>query len=149
MDDLEMTLAQLQPKTKAGKLRKYLPMIEQKLAEGTTAQEILFALQSHGIELTEGTFRYYLHRYRRQKVPAAAHSQLAPVARNGNPPDPPTQQNMNTSSLHSLVDVMQPGRKPCAGIAAYMSVQTVDWKEQKCRTVEAIRLARVPAAGWV
>lgn len=57
----------LEPRTKAAKVRKYMPEIEQKLAEGASVRDVLTVLNAHGLELTEGTFRHYLHQYRKKQ----------------------------------------------------------------------------------
>jgi len=104
MDELEKELVELIPKTKLGKLRKYFPAIDQKLNDGATAQEILQILNSHGIELTEGTFRYYLHRYRKQKKANAA----SPKKSAWQPEMPEESAQFGSPTLQELVSVMQP-----------------------------------------
>ncbi|MGI4847042.1 MAG: hypothetical protein ACRYGK_02735 [Janthinobacterium lividum] len=66
-DDLGQDLARIEPKTIVGKIRKYMPLIDQKMSEGVSAQDMLEVLSKHGIDLNISTFRYYVHQYRKQK----------------------------------------------------------------------------------
>lgn len=65
--DLKSALAQIEPRTKAGKVRELMPVIEQRMAAGVRVSEILETLKSGGIVMTEGTLRVYLYRYRKQQ----------------------------------------------------------------------------------
>ena len=62
--DLKAQIEAIKVTTKAAKLRKLMPAIEAKLAEGVRAAEIVEALKKGGLELTMGTFRNYLHQFR-------------------------------------------------------------------------------------
>lgn len=62
--DLKTQIEAIQLSTKAAKLRKLMPSIEAKLAEGVRATEIVETLRNGGLDLTMGTFRNYLHQYR-------------------------------------------------------------------------------------
>jgi len=68
MDDeaIEKDFAAFRPRTKVGQLRKHMPKIEQLLADGATARDILAILNIHGLEMSEPTFRTYLHQYRKK-----------------------------------------------------------------------------------
>lgn len=63
-DALADALKALAPKTKAGKVRDLMPLIEEKLEQGVRIAEILEVLKAGGLELSEGTFKNYLHRIR-------------------------------------------------------------------------------------
>lgn len=62
--DLKAEIEAIKLTTKAAKLRKLIPSIEAKLAEGARAAEIVETLRKGGLDLTMGTFRNYLHQYR-------------------------------------------------------------------------------------
>lgn len=107
MDELEQKLQALIPASKAGKLRKYLPAIEQKLRDGASALDILSILKTHGIELTEGTFRCYLHRFRKQQKRHAESEkiwqpELPPEEMEAAKPEP------SPPTMEDLVAAMQP-----------------------------------------
>jgi hypothetical protein len=86
--DLKAQIEAIKLTTKAAKLRKLMPAIEAKLAEGVRAAEIVETLQKGGLELTMGTFRNYLHQYRtkqgknveRQANPVAPRSADVPAS---------------------------------------------------------------------
>lgn len=115
-DDLAAELAGLQPKTKVGKLRKYLPVIEQKLTEGATAQDILEVLKKHGIEMSVGTFRFYLHQYRAQNKSGQGYYPKEPfstqavtqVAENNQSEMGDSKEALQPISVQELAEVMQP-----------------------------------------
>lgn len=78
--DLKAEIEAIKLTTKAAKLRKLIPSIEAKLAEGARAAEIVETLRKGGLDLTMGTFRNYLHQYRvkhRQTVAAEAYRSTA------------------------------------------------------------------------
>lgn len=62
--DLKAQIEAIKLTTKAAKLRKLIPSIEAKLADGVRAAEIVETLRKGGLDLTMGTFRNYLHQYR-------------------------------------------------------------------------------------
>ncbi|MGA3705800.1 conjugal transfer protein TraD [Ralstonia nicotianae] len=62
--DLKAQIEAIKLTTKTAKLRKLIPSIEAKLAEGVRAAEIVETLRKGGLDLTMGTFRNYLHQYR-------------------------------------------------------------------------------------
>ncbi|SCK09217.1 hypothetical protein VAR608DRAFT_0321 [Variovorax sp. HW608] len=92
--DLVTAVLALEPQTKAARLRDVLPVIEQKLAEGVRIADIARTLNDGGLELTGGTLKSYLSRYRkRSKVKAPlSHSDPVGSASRGEPtgPDPAT-----------------------------------------------------------
>ena len=59
-------LQQLPVNTKSRRLRDLWPVIEAKLAEGITHDEILRLLNESGFDLTERTYKSYLYRYRKR-----------------------------------------------------------------------------------
>lgn len=73
--ELERALEQLPIEKKARRLRVLWPLIESKLAEGVSHAAILDFLNRNGFDLTEGTYKNYLHRFRKtQRAPAPAQS---------------------------------------------------------------------------
>jgi len=53
--------------TKAAKLRRVMPEIEEKLEQGVRHEEIVAALHTGGLDVTLETFRKTLYRYRAQR----------------------------------------------------------------------------------
>lgn len=64
MNELIEGIRGLSVRTKSGRLRALMPVIEDRLADGVRQQDIIIALREGGIDLTPGTFKSYLHRYR-------------------------------------------------------------------------------------
>ena len=62
---VEEALAQLPVEKKARRLKILWPLIEAKLAEGVSHAVVLEFLNRNGFELTEGTYKSYLHRFRK------------------------------------------------------------------------------------
>ena len=78
---LEEALAQLPVEKKARRLKVLWPLIEAKLAEGVSHAVVLEFLNRNGFELTEGTYKSYLHRFRkRRRVPGRAEPQAPCMA---------------------------------------------------------------------
>jgi hypothetical protein len=65
MDRLEQ-LAAIPPRTKAARIRAFMPAIEKCISDGVSHQAIITWLADGGIEVTLGTFKSYLQRYRRE-----------------------------------------------------------------------------------
>jgi hypothetical protein len=93
-------LEELPITTKAKRLRALWPLIERKLLAGTSHADILRALNDAGFNLTERTYKTYLHRFRKRQrtkgwhqesaaSPGAPASNTRPVAV-GLPPIPST-----------------------------------------------------------
>lgn len=64
-DTLKAALEALTATTKAGRLRELMPTIEAKVAAGVRHEDILEALNAHGFDLTERTYKTYLYRFRK------------------------------------------------------------------------------------
>lgn len=64
MDQMIEELRKLTVRTKSGRLRALMPVIEERLAAGVSQQDIVNVLREAGIDLTLGTFKSYLHRHR-------------------------------------------------------------------------------------
>lgn len=62
---VESALASLTARTKAGRFRQLMPLIEAKIKEGVRHDEILAALNSNGFDLSENTYKTYLARNRK------------------------------------------------------------------------------------
>jgi hypothetical protein len=63
-DPLANGLKALPPNTKAGKVRVLMPLIETKIDQGVRISVILEVLKAGGLDMSEGTFKNYLHRFR-------------------------------------------------------------------------------------
>ncbi|WP_045762329.1 hypothetical protein [Xanthomonas albilineans] len=87
--DLQNKLEAIKPATKAAKLRQLMPLIERKLGEGARAADIVAVLNTGGLELTLGTFRGYLHRYRQQQAKSARGARTLASAASPTPPVKP------------------------------------------------------------
>ena len=78
---LEQALAELPVEKKARRLKILWPLIEAKLAEGVSHAVVLEFLNRNGFELTEGTYKSYLHRFRKRgRVPGRAEPQAPSMA---------------------------------------------------------------------
>jgi hypothetical protein len=66
MTDRLEQLAAIPPRTKAAKIRAFMPAIEQRISDGVSHQAIVAWLAEGGIEVTLATFKSYLQRYRRE-----------------------------------------------------------------------------------
>ncbi len=64
---IEEALRELPVGPQAKRLRRLLPAIEAKLAEGVPHCEVLALLNRSGFALKEGTYKMYLYRYRKQQ----------------------------------------------------------------------------------
>lgn len=62
---IESALASLTARTKAGRFRQLMPLIEAKIKEGVRHDEILAALNANGFDLSESTYKTYLARNRK------------------------------------------------------------------------------------
>ncbi len=78
--NLQAHIGAIKVTTKAARLRKLMPAIEAKLAEGVRAAEIVETLRKGGIELTMGTFRNYLHQFRTNQGKAVRQQSSAAAA---------------------------------------------------------------------
>lgn len=74
-DPALLALSKLKPAGKAARLRQLMPVIETKLNDGVRAADILQALKESGLDLTMGTFRNYVHLYRKKQADSAIKSQ--------------------------------------------------------------------------
>jgi hypothetical protein len=88
-------LEELAISTKADCLRSVWPLVEKKLASGTSHADVLRALNEGGFDLTERTYKSYVYRLRKELRDASAcTSRLTPQARpqisgwGGRPPPP-------------------------------------------------------------
>ena len=71
--EFEKALNELPIEKKARRLRVLWPLIEAKLAEGVSHAAVLDFLNRNGFDLTEGTYKNYVHRFRKsQRAPALA-----------------------------------------------------------------------------
>jgi len=73
--EFEKALNELPIEKKARRLRVLWPLIEAKLAEGVSHSAVLELLNRNGFDLTEGTYKIYLHRFRKgpgKRLPSPA-----------------------------------------------------------------------------
>lgn len=78
--ELEHALKQLPVEKKARRLRILWPLIEAKLAEGVSHAAVLEFLNRNGFGLTEGTYKNYVHRFRKTRKPVPQQAQpLSPA----------------------------------------------------------------------
>ena len=70
--EFEKALKELPIEKKARRLRILWPLIEAKLAEGVSHAAVLELLNRNGFELTEGTYKNYVHRFRKAQQPSPA-----------------------------------------------------------------------------
>jgi hypothetical protein len=115
-------LEALQPKSKAARLREWMPVIEQKLAEGVQVAQIAQALTDEGLVLSAATLSNYVYRYRKKKAgrPAAQGRQpqadAAPAA-----PQPPAgeavsfEDALDTRKRDQIAESYLNRRKPIFG----------------------------------
>ncbi|CAZ15869.1 hypothetical protein XACN24_15835 (plasmid) [Xanthomonas albilineans] len=68
VDKLKQQITDLTGGTKAAKLRRVMPEIEEKLDQGVRHEEIVAALAAGGLDVTLETFRKTLYRHRAQKA---------------------------------------------------------------------------------
>ncbi len=90
--DLKISIEKLEARTKAGRLRGLMPMIETKIRQGIRHVDVIRALNDQGFAISECTYRSYLQRYRRRQAAkktllAEIPSSVPPVAGvTGRPP---------------------------------------------------------------
>jgi len=63
--EFEKALKELPVEKKARRLRVLWPLIEARLAEGVSHAAVLEFLNRNGFDLTEGTYKTYVHRFRK------------------------------------------------------------------------------------
>src|SRR2546430_6793963 len=74
--DLKISIEKLEARTKAGRLRGLMPVIEAKVRQGIRHVDIIRALNEQGFAISEYTYRSYLQRYRKKQL-AGGKSALA------------------------------------------------------------------------
>jgi len=111
MDRMLEGLRNLTIRTKSGRLRTLMPVIEERLAAGVSQQDIVNVLREGGIDLTLGTFKSYLHRHRaklrdRPTNPDAANSVSPRLARGllTDADTPPGGVDVDAGSSDSLAE---------------------------------------------
>ncbi|MGZ5198250.1 MAG: conjugal transfer protein TraD [Telluria sp.] len=71
---IKQALAEMQPRSKAAKVRQLLPLIEQKIDEGVSMRAILEVLNEGGMDLTENTLKSSLYRARKKQPKGRSNS---------------------------------------------------------------------------
>ncbi len=66
--DLKIYIEKLEARTKAGRLRGLMPVIEAKIKEGIRHVDIIQTLNEQGFAISEHTYRSYLQRYRKKQI---------------------------------------------------------------------------------
>src|SRR5207247_8054307 len=64
--DLKISIEKLEARTKAGRLRGLMPMIEAKIRQGMRDVDVIRVLNDQGFAISEYTYRSYLQRYRKR-----------------------------------------------------------------------------------
>ena len=78
--EFEKALKELPIEKKARRLRVLWPLIEARLAEGVSHAAVLEFLNRNGFDLTEATYKNYVHRLRKvQGAPASGRPSPVPV----------------------------------------------------------------------
>ncbi|CAM5365745.1 hypothetical protein SSTU70S_05677 [Stutzerimonas stutzeri] len=70
-DQLKTMISGLATKTVYGQLEPLMPEIDRRIREGVPRAEIHKLITAQGIEISEGTFYNYLHRYRKRNAKTA------------------------------------------------------------------------------
>ncbi|MEW4339619.1 hypothetical protein [Chromobacterium vaccinii] len=110
MDKQAITQALMtaEPKSKAAKVRRLMPVIEQKIEEGVELQTILNTLNSQGLDLTMNTFKSILHRHRKAQGRGKAQS-LEPQQQEPAALEPEAESAPGGAvSMGALHDLMNP-----------------------------------------
>jgi hypothetical protein len=107
--DLSAVIEKVPGRTLLGKLRRLLPLIDERIKEGVSYQDIIEALNSHGglnAEVKASTLRAYLCRYRKRasatQVDKAARQQAGAARANAGAPLNSTPKIRNASDLKRL-----------------------------------------------
>lgn len=105
--DLKQTLTMMEPRTKAARLRELMPIIVERIASGVRISEILKTLNEGGMEITEGTLKNYLYRYRKKKKGATEQSKTSEPEENVSY-DTETKETKEPVSIQELDRLMKP-----------------------------------------
>lgn len=98
-DQLKTMISGLAGKTVYGQLEPLMPEIDRKIREGVPRAEIHQVITAQGIEISQGTFYNYLHRYRkRNSTTASPSTKAAPVKPSNKSTPPPVVQNGNSEA---------------------------------------------------
>lgn len=105
-DQLKTMISGLATKTVYGQLEPLMPEIDRRIREGVPRAEIHKLITAQGIEISEGTFYNYLHRYRKRNAKTATPSKAAikptlEQPQNGN--SAKTQEELTPSPLPAKV----------------------------------------------
>jgi hypothetical protein len=102
--ELEKALKQLPVEKKARRLRLLWPLIEAKLVEGVSHAAVLEFLNKNGFELTEGTYKSYVHRFRKIRQPPARAQPIASTATaSGDTGERPATFDYDPRGIHDLL----------------------------------------------
>lgn len=98
-DQLKTMISGLAGKTVYGQLEPLMPEIDRKIREGVPRAEIHQLITAQGIEISQGTFYNYLHRYRKRNSTTASPATKATQAKPSNKiAPPPVVQNGNSEA---------------------------------------------------
>jgi hypothetical protein len=108
--DARQVVNQIEPTTKAARLRTVMPDIERKLAAGVRLAQIHQGLVDAGFELTLATLKTYLHRYRKKHAAAGTEPMPMATARLDQRPagDEPHTAGNTAVSIQELDRLMHP-----------------------------------------
>lgn len=129
--DLKHILAMMEPRTKAARLRELMPVILERIAGGVRISEILQTLNQGGMDITEGTLKNYLYRYRKKQK--GVREQPTPPAPQENVSyDTETQETKGPVSIQELDRLMKPDPAAQAQeLASYEQIAKKHRRSQK------------------
>jgi hypothetical protein len=112
-DQLKTMISGLATKTVYGQLEPLMPEIDRRIREGVPRAEIHKLITAQGIEISEGTFYNYLHRYRKRNTKTATPSKAAikpnlEQPQNGNSAPVPQEPKPDTSLQAEVKDEAEP-----------------------------------------
>jgi hypothetical protein len=107
--DARQMVNQIEPATKAARLRAVMPDIERKLAAGVRLAQIHQALVDAGFELTLAALKTYLHRYRKKHAAGTKPMPMATARLDQRPAgDEPHTAGNTAVSIQELDRLMHP-----------------------------------------
>ncbi|AIY44232.1 hypothetical protein LT85_p053 (plasmid) [Collimonas arenae] len=109
---VKQAISEMQPTTKAAKLRSLMPEIERKLAEGVQFKDVLEALKIGGLEFDLATFKTYVYRFRKENVKTVTVSKKPSVGtaetETGQPESAAENSPGEPVSMQHLSNLMKP-----------------------------------------
>lgn len=135
--DARQAVRQIEPTTKAAKLREVMPEIEMKLAAGVQLGAVHEALIASGFDLTFQTLKTYLYRHRKQRGKSVDRRASPAAPRSANESvsyetDLEVRAPREPISMQELNRVMKPDpAKQAEDLALYERIGKQRWRERK------------------